>query len=282
MKVIGFTAKIGGGKDTAGKIITEALEEKGYRVTILSFANPLKSICTLLFGWDYKRLLNDNAYKEGNTLDDGSPDPACVKLGMTRRVAMQLIGTEAMRRGLHPDIWIIALELAIMRGEYDDYDYGLLTDCRFLNELQFVRDLDGTLIQLKRVGEQSTLTDQTQHVSELEWEKWQDWDAVITNYIDPDLDEDTNLMALRNKLEDAIGYQDIPEVGLVKALRNPSYAPVATPHNWTPKRMEGLEDRWRLMQHKTYYADNGVPNGSLDMEAENDNEEISDTHWDKT
>ena len=69
-----------------------------------------------------------------------------------------------------------------------------------------MRDLDGTLIRLERMGEQSTLTDQTQHLSELEWEQWTEWDATIVNYIDPDLSEEMNLMALRNKLEDAINY----------------------------------------------------------------------------
>ena len=212
MKIIGFTAKVGGGKDTAGLLVTQALEEKGYRVTKLSYAKFLKDICTMMFAWDRERLENDPVYKEGDTLDDGSPDPACEALGMTRRVVMQLLGTEAMRNGLHPDIWIIALKLAIQRGEYDDYNYGLLTDCRFINELQFVRALDGTLIRLERMGEQSTLTDKTQHLSELEWEQWTDWDATVVNYIDPDLPEEMNLMALRNKLEDAINYVLIPDL----------------------------------------------------------------------
>ena len=211
MKIIGFTAKVGGGKDTAGKLVTEALEEKGYTVTKLSFAKPLKDICTMMFGWDRERLEHDFDYKEGDTLDDGSPDPACELLGKTRRVVMQELGTEAMREGLHMDVWIIAMRLAILRGEYNDYDYGLLTDCRFTNELQFVRDLDGTLIRLERFGEKSTLTDQTQHASELEWEQWEDWDATVVNYIDPDLSEEENLMGFRTKLEDAIGYEDVED-----------------------------------------------------------------------
>lgn len=212
MRIIGLTAKAGAGKDISGRLLIEALEEKGYTATILSFANPLKQVCALLFNWDYERLLNDTDYKEGDTLDDGSPDPACQMLGKTRRVVMQEVGTEAMRNGLHRDVWIIAMKLAIARGDYDDYDFGLLTDARFLNELQFVRDLDGTLIQIQRVGGQSTLTEHTQHASETEWETWEGgWDAIIQNYVDPDLDEETNLLALRNKLEDAIEYHKIED-----------------------------------------------------------------------
>jgi hypothetical protein len=212
MEVIGFTAKVGGGKDTAGMLVTQALEEKGYRVTKLSFAKYLKDICTMMFGWDRIRLEHDFDYKEGNTLDDGSPDPACESLGMTRRVIMQKIGTEAMRDGLHYDIWIIALKLAIQRGEYNDYDYGLLTDCRFINELQFVRDLDGTLIQVIRKGEQSTLTEETQHQSELEWEQWTDWDAKVLNLIEPGLSDKENLAGFRGRLETAIYYSEIADI----------------------------------------------------------------------
>ncbi len=212
MKVIGFTAKVGGGKDTAGLLITQALEEKGYRVTKLSFAKYLKDICTMMFGWDRVRLEHDFDYKEGDTLDDGSPDPACEALGMNRRVVMQKIGTEAMRNGLHADIWVIALRLAIQRGEYDDYDFGLLTDCRFLNELQFVRGLDGTLIRVERSGEQSTLTEETQHVSELEWEAWTDWDAVVQNIINSTYSKNVNMNAFRTRLENAIDYQDIEDI----------------------------------------------------------------------
>ena len=209
MKIIGLSAKAGGGKDTAGDLIRESLEEKGYATTQISFANPLKDICTMLFGWDRDRLQSDADFKEGSLLDDGSPDPACEMLGMSRREVMQLLGTEAMRRGLHSEIWIIAMKLAIMRGDYNMYDYGLLTDCRFINELQFVRDLDGTLIRIDRAGEQSTLTEHTEHASELEWQKWTDWDAIVLNDINPDFSLEENLRFFRVELEHALELNNI-------------------------------------------------------------------------
>jgi hypothetical protein len=205
MKIIGLSAKAGGGKDTAGDLIMESLEEKGYTTTRISFANPLKDICTLLFGWDRARLQSDADFKESSLLDDGSPDPACEMLGMSRREVMQLLGTEAMRRGLHSEIWIIAMKLAIQRGDYDHYNYGLLTDCRFINELQFVRDLDGTLIRIDRAGEQSTLTEHTEHASELEWQEWTDWDCIVNNYINPAFSLEENLRFFKIELEHFLG-----------------------------------------------------------------------------
>ena len=217
MKIIGLAAKAGGGKDTAGNLIMESLTEKGYTATQISFANPLKDICTQLFGWDRDRLQTDADYKESNfayddcqhlIYEEGSDtpvlDPACKMLGMNRRVVMQRLGTEAMRRGLHSEIWIIAMKLSIMRGDYDIYDYGLLTDCRFINELQFVRDLDGTLIRIDRAGEQSTLTEHTEHASELEWQEWSDWDSIVVNYINPIFTKEANLKTFKGSLEIAI------------------------------------------------------------------------------
>lgn len=180
MKVFGISGKAGSGKDTVYAQIKELLEKRGLRVGKLSFASVLKDVCCLMFGWDRKRLEHDFAYKEGNTLDDGTPDPACKMLGMTRREVMQRLGTEGMRNGLHRDVWLICLRLAIMRGAYDNLDVGVLTDCRFINELTFVKDVEGHLVQVVRSGGK-TLTDKVNHDSETEWQTWKEWDAIIQN-----------------------------------------------------------------------------------------------------
>lgn len=180
MRIFGIAGKAGSGKDTVYKQMEELLTERGYNVTKLSFASRLKDVCVLMFGWDRERLEHDFAYKEGNTLDDGSIDPACEMLGMTRREVMQKLGTEAMRNGLHQHVWVIALRLAILRGEYDSYDIGVLTDCRFLNEIGFVKQMGGHLIQVERSGA-GTLTDKVDHASETEWLQWREWDAIIQN-----------------------------------------------------------------------------------------------------
>lgn len=181
MQVFGISGAAGSGKDTVYNQMERMLKERGYRVTKLSFASKLKDVCCLLFGWDRERLEHDFDYKEGCTLDDGSPDPACEMLGMTRREVMQKIGTEAMRNGLHRDVWIIVLRLAIARGEYDDVDVGVLTDCRFLNEVAFVTQSGGRMIKVERVDDVGTLTDKTNHASETEIVQFEDFDTVILN-----------------------------------------------------------------------------------------------------
>ncbi len=204
MRIIGLTGKAGSGKDTVAKIVTDELESKGQSVCKLSFAAPLKDCAALLWGWDRDRLEGDFDYKEGDTLDDGSPDPACKALGMTRRVFMQLFGTEAMRNNIHKDVWVTALKMSIARGDYDNYDVGMLTDCRFINELKFVADLDGQLFKVVRGGSVTTLTTSTEHASELEWDTWTNWDGIIHNNIDDSLSMEENLSALRGVVIDNI------------------------------------------------------------------------------
>ena len=182
MQIFGIAGKAGSGKDTVYAQMYQMLDERGYRVGKLSFASTLKDVCVLMFGWDRDRLEHDFDYKEGDTLDDGSPDPACAALGMTRREVMQKVGTEAMRNGLHRDVWIIALQLAIARGDYGHLDVGVITDCRFLNEIDFVTRNNGKLIQVERIDNVGTLTDKTEHASETEWQLMEDvWDATIQN-----------------------------------------------------------------------------------------------------
>lgn len=211
MKVLGFSAKAGGGKDTAYELVKGSLEQQGYRVTKLAFADKLKEALGIILGFDVERLKSDYDYKQGTALDDGTPDPACEMLGMNRRVIMQLFGTEAARQGLHQDIWIIALKLAIQNGEYDDYDVGVLTDCRFENELQFVRDMDGCLVQIIRSGDASTLIEHVDHASENEWLRWTDWDVIVENKINPELPVQVNLDMFRQTLTNNVLGKLFPE-----------------------------------------------------------------------
>ena len=204
MKIIGIAGKAGSGKDTVGQLLRSILEENkdpfGFpinRCTKLSFANKLKEVCCCLFGWERHRLDYDHEYKESNTLDNGFPDPACERLGMTRRQIIQTLGTEGLRDGLNKDIWIICLELDILRGTFAEYNIGFLTDCRFKNELEFVRRQGGILI---RVDSDNTLTEHTSHSSETDWLDWDDWDFVVRNDLDPLVSKDINLAILRDKL----------------------------------------------------------------------------------
>lgn len=109
-------------------------------------------------------------------------DEACVALGLTRRQLMQMIGTEGMREQVNPDFWVILVRLAMSRGEYTDLDVGIISDARFSNELNFIKET-GFTMQVRRTSNTS-LTPYTTHQSEREWQAWgaqHGWDIRIDN-----------------------------------------------------------------------------------------------------
>lgn len=200
MKIIGISGLAGSGKDTAYEILKQELELCGYNTKKLSFAQKLKDVCCLLFGWDLNRLYNDADYKEGTTLDDGSIDMACELLNKSRRVVMQEIGTDAMRDNFHKDIWIITMKLAINNGEFSGCDYGFITDMRFLNEIDFVKSMGGKCVRVNRVGENTTLTSETDHASEHEWQEFSEWDHIVENKVDSNLSKRENMENFKTQL----------------------------------------------------------------------------------
>jgi len=211
MQIFGLSAGKQVGKDTSYSFMKALLAEQGLTTVQLSFASILKDVCCLMFGWDRGRLDTDTAYKEGDTLDSGKPDPACSMLGMTRRMVMQRLGTDAMRKGLHPDVWIICMKLALDRGDYDGYDVGVFTDCRFHNELAMVQELGGRLIRIDRCGMREDSHPEDTHESEVEWRSWTDWDAIILNNPTPAPGrKGESLLSLRTQIIERILIPFVP------------------------------------------------------------------------
>lgn len=141
-KVIGIVGFKNSGKDTSAGYM---IQDFGY--TKDSFAAPLKDACAAIFGWDRDML-------EGETLESREwreiVDPYWShKLGIddfSPRKALQLVGTEKLREGLHEDIWILSLSRRVVKIS----DNVVITDCRFPNEIEAIRKLNGSVIRIKR------------------------------------------------------------------------------------------------------------------------------------
>lgn len=198
---ISISGEAGAGKDTLANILIDHYSSKSVSVSPFSFAGPLKDACVLFFGWDRHRIDHDFPYKEGGlgNTDPTDIDPYCVAMGLTRRQIMQRMGTEGMRGAVHPDFWIILMREGIKLGRIVTADINLIRDARFLNELQFVKDMGGINLRVRRLevafgqteneaikahmqgAAGGTLTQNTNHASEQEWRQWSDWDFQIFN-----------------------------------------------------------------------------------------------------
>lgn len=193
--IIGLLGFIGSGKGTAGEI----LAEKGF--VKLSFADSLKDATSAIFGWPRDLL-------EGDTIVSRefreTVDPFWSKKfgkDITPRYILQIMGTEVMRNNLLNSIWVDSLERKIYQHEN-----VVITDVRFINEIKFLKDLGGILLQIDRkstrpewfnlIDQYDKLEEMNIHRSEYEWYDNKCIDRIIEN--------DGNFEDLELKLLDVV------------------------------------------------------------------------------
>lgn len=158
--LIGLTGKSGSGKSTAADYLWST---SGFLE--MAFADRLKEAASVLFGWD-RLALDDQEYKAG----------VCPVWGITRREALQKFGTEAVRGVFGDDFWIKS-----WRQVYDQiqvFDSVVVSDVRFPNEADAIRDMGGVIVHIVRPGLETVGV--PDHVSESGVEVMPD-DYVIMN-----------------------------------------------------------------------------------------------------
>lgn len=149
-EIVGIIGFLGSGKNTVGDYM---ISELGFEQD--SFAGPLKDCISMVFGWD--RDLMEGSTPESRKWRDEPDEWWEAKLGwqnhrlnylrkrFTPRLAMQLWGTDVIRTGFNDDIWILSLQNRLKQK-----DRVVITDCRFPNEIQSIRELGGKIIRVKR------------------------------------------------------------------------------------------------------------------------------------
>lgn len=141
--IIGLVGLIGSGKGTVAQIFKDqgCVED--------SFAAPLKDLTSCIFGWDRELM-------EGDTIESRdfreTPDLYWArKLGIphfTPRLALQLIGTDVLRKHFDSNIWLHSLEYRLKAS--GDQRCVVVSDARFRNELDLIRNLGGKVIWVQR------------------------------------------------------------------------------------------------------------------------------------
>lgn len=98
---------------------------------------------------------------------------------MTIGEMQQKLGTEAIRNNVHSDAWVLSLF-----GTYkEEKDFWIVTDVRFKNEANIIKEKGGILIRLngdpKRIGD-IDIRSKT-HQSEIDLDDYQGFDYVYDN-----------------------------------------------------------------------------------------------------
>jgi hypothetical protein len=185
--IIGINGKIGAGKDTVGTIIQGLLlTNKNQSSEIKKFAGKLKQIASILTGIPVENF-EDQEFKttlldvEWGTVQDvplnSIPPFADIQFNvmMSVREFLQKLGTEAMREGLHTNVWVNALFADYNPGytisplDVDNQapDNWIITDMRFPNEMEAVEKRHGITIRVIRNNGTRALSDMNNHPSEI-------------------------------------------------------------------------------------------------------------------
>jgi hypothetical protein len=140
--IIGICGFIGSGKDTIADYLVNFHEFRRE-----SFASTLKDAVASVFGWD--RTMLEGRTKVAREWREQVDPWWAERLSMptlTPRWVLQYWGTEVCRKSFHDDIWIASLENKL-RNSKDDV---VISDCRFPNEIQSIKNAGGMIIWVKR------------------------------------------------------------------------------------------------------------------------------------
>lgn len=152
-KIILISGKARHGKDSTAKILKNKLLGK---TLIISYADYLKFICQKYLNW------NGNKDEEGRNI-------------------LQQFGTDIVRiKKNKKNFWVDAVCNLIEVLE-DEFDYFIIPDCRFINEMDIPRLLFKNVITLRveRLNYKSELTiDQQNHISETQLDNYR-FDYII-------------------------------------------------------------------------------------------------------
>jgi hypothetical protein len=194
MSIIGICGFQGSGKDTLADILVTK-----YGYTKLSFAGVLKDIVAILFDWD--RDLVEGSTPESRKWRETIDPWWAEKLNMpnlTPRLVLQLIGTDVFRNHFHPNIWVTCVERKLKK-----YPKVVITDCRFPNEIQVLRDNGAKIIKIFRNEIPQLYTDikldkieppKDLHPSEWKWIKSNEDLIIMNNSTIEDLEEKIKLV----------------------------------------------------------------------------------------
>lgn len=150
--IIGLVGAKGSGKSTVANYLVN-----NHGFTELTFAQALKDICHTLSGISMDIL--DPKTNKNRKLRETLKDPIW---NMTGREWLQKIGTELFRDHFDSDIWLKIIERKII---FDSTKKYVISDCRFKNEYQMIKNNDGDVWIINRPG----IENKDSHRSETEW-----------------------------------------------------------------------------------------------------------------
>lgn len=141
--IVGLLGFINSGK---GTVASHLVNKNNFRQD--SFATSLKDACAVMFDWPRHLLEGDT--KESREWREIVDPWWSEQLGIPNfspRLALQVIGTDALRNNFHEDIWFLTLQNRIRKNPNQ---HVVISDVRFPNEIKFIQEQGGVLVKINR------------------------------------------------------------------------------------------------------------------------------------
>ncbi len=134
--IIAFTGKMGSGKDTCATLLCKNLCNHKR----MMFAGHLKNVTKIAFKWT------------DDHVNGSLKDVTCPYWGVTPRYVLQTLGTDYLRNYIDENYHTKIIDLDIKQYIRDGYKSIILTDLRFPNEANYVKENGGIIIKVDRPG----------------------------------------------------------------------------------------------------------------------------------
>ena len=205
--IVGLLGFINSGK---GTVASELVTRFDFRQD--SFAAGLKDACAVIFDWPRAMLEGDTTEsREWREVVDPWWSEKLAMPNFSPRLALQVIGTEALRNNFHQDLWFLTLQNRIRKNPEQ---HVVISDVRFPNEIKFIQEQKGVLVRINRgptpvwyetailankgnslAKEAMTKTYSSAHFSEWAW---------VGSKIDYEINNNTTLEDLNKQVTDLI------------------------------------------------------------------------------
>jgi len=157
MNIICISGKARHGKDTTAEMLKTKLESQGKKVLVTHYGDLVKYICRTFFNWN------------------GEKDE-------TGRTLLQYVGTDIIRSA-EPDYWVRFIA-GILKFFQNHWDVVIIPDCRFPNEIEYIKNEFPDSVYSLRVERPNFTSDLTEeqlkHPSETALDNYE-FDGVFVN-----------------------------------------------------------------------------------------------------
>ena len=185
--IIGISGCARSGKDTVANILYNIIISNDNSCRLIAYADYLKEILGKCFNLTDDELYGSNKELPLCDLPIRTKSGNVLPQYWTTRRLLQYIGTDVFRR-IDPNVWVNVVKNEI---NSTNYDYYIITDVRFPNELNWILMSGG--IHLHVIRSNKDFSDRRTHISENSLSDY----CISKAYL---IDNNSTLSVLRNKL----------------------------------------------------------------------------------